>query len=57
MDQRLASFLNVPVKSIGRLGGGRKKLNGNLDVALIQSLIRKGEMDDRIATYGYLIVD
>ena len=55
--ERLAAFLNVPVKSIGRLGGGRKKLNGNLDVALIQSLIRRGEMDDRIATYGYLIVD
>ncbi len=54
---RLASFLDLPVKSIGRLGGGHKKLNGNLDVALIQSLVRKGVVDDRVADYGHLIVD
>ena len=55
--ERLASFLNRPAKSIGRLGGGRKKLNGSLDVALIQSLVRKEVVDDRVGNYGYLIVD
>ncbi len=55
--QRLAAFLDVPVQSIGRLGGGHKKLTGNIDVALIQSLCRKGEVDDRVADYGHLIVD
>jgi superfamily II DNA or RNA helicase/very-short-patch-repair endonuclease len=55
--ERLAAFLNVPAKSIGRLGGGHKRLTGNIDVALIQSLCRKGVVDDRVADYGHLIVD
>ncbi len=55
--ERLSAFLNLPAKSIGRLGGGRKKLTGALDVALIQSFVRKGVVDDRLALYGHLIVD
>lgn len=55
--ERLSSFLGVPAKSIGRLGGGRKKLNGTLDVALMQSLVRQEVVDDRVADYGHLIVD
>ncbi len=55
--ERLSMFLGIPPKEIGRLGGGQKKLNGRLDVALIQSLVRKGEVDDRVANYGHVIVD
>lgn len=55
--ERLSSFLDLPAKSVGRLGGGHKKLTGILDVALIQSLVRKGVVDDRVADYGQLIVD
>jgi very-short-patch-repair endonuclease len=55
--ERLTSFLGLPAKSIGRLGGGHKKLTGGIDVALIQSLVRKGTVDDRVADYGHLIVD
>ena len=55
--ERLASFLDVPAKSIGRLGGGRNKLTGILDVALMQSLVRKEVVDDRVANYGSVIVD
>lgn len=55
--ERLSTFLDVPAKTIGRLGGGRKKLTGALDVALIQSLTRKGEVDERVGTYGHLVVD
>jgi len=54
---RLATFLGLAPKEIGRLGGGRKKLNGALDVALMQSLVRKGVVDDRVADYGHLVVD
>ncbi len=54
---RLSSFLDVPAKSIGRLGGGRKKLTGQLDVAIIQSMVRKGTVDDRVGDYGHVIVD
>src|SRR5260370_10034270 len=55
--ERLSEFLGVPAKTIGRLGGGRKKLTGMLDVALVQSLAHKGTVDDRIGDYGHLVVD
>ena len=55
--ERLAEFLGVPAKTIGRLGDGRKTLTGTLDVALIQSLVHQGTVDDRIANYGHLVVD
>jgi superfamily II DNA or RNA helicase len=55
--ERLAEFLSHPAKQIGRLGGGRRRLTGEIDIALIQSLVRKGQVDDRVAGYGHLIVD
>ena len=55
--ERLSAFLGVPAKSIGRIGGGKRKPTSLLDVALIQSLVRKGVVDDRVGTYGQLIVD
>ncbi len=55
--ERLSQFLDIDPKKIGRLGGGRKNMTGNLDVALIQSLVRKGVVDDRVADYGHVIVD
>lgn len=54
---RLAEFLGVPAPTIGRLGAGRRRLGGALDVALVQSMVRKGIVDDRIAGYGHLVVD
>ena len=41
----------------GRIGGGRNKPTGRVDVAVIQSLVRKGVVDDRVGQYGHLIVD
>ncbi|MGO8928405.1 MAG: TOTE conflict system archaeo-eukaryotic primase domain-containing protein, partial [Limisphaerales bacterium] len=55
--ERLAAFLDVPAKSIGRLGGGRKTLTGRIDVALMQSLVRKGVVHDCVGSYGHLVVD
>ncbi len=55
--ERLSVFLGLPAKQIGRLGGGRKKLTGALDVALLQSLVRKGEVNDCVAGYGHIVVD
>jgi len=54
---RLSLFLNIPEKEIGKIGGGHRKVTGKLDVALIQSLGRKGQVDDRVAAYGYVIAD
>jgi superfamily II DNA or RNA helicase/very-short-patch-repair endonuclease len=54
---RLSAFLGLPPKAIGRMGGGRNKLNGSLDVAVIQSLVRNGVVKDCVGQYGHLIVD
>jgi superfamily II DNA or RNA helicase/very-short-patch-repair endonuclease len=55
--ERLSTFLDIPAKSIGRIGGGRSRPSGKIDVAIIQSLVRKGVVDDCVAEYGHLIVD
>ena len=55
--ERLSAFLGLPPKAIGRIGGGRKKPTGSLDVAVIQSLVRKGVVNDCVGDYGHLIVD
>ena len=54
---RLSAFLELPSEALGRLGGGRRKLTGIVDVALIQSLVRKGMVEDQVGNYGHLIVD
>ena len=60
MDQwreRLAAFLDLPIGSIGQIGGGKNKRTGLIDVAVIQSLHRKGAVEDFVADYGHVIVD
>jgi superfamily II DNA or RNA helicase len=60
MDQwreRLGAFLDLPPKEIGLAGGGRSRITGMLDVAVIQSLNKKGVVDDLVADYGQVIVD
>jgi len=55
--ERLGSFLQIDPKLIGTIGAGKRKPTGVIDVALIQSLVRKGEVDDIVADYGHLVVD
>src|SRR5439155_4128678 len=55
--ERLSTFLGMPARTIGRIGGGRTKATGLLDVAVIQSMVRKGVVDDLAGNYGHLIVD
>ena len=60
MDQwiaRLGSFLDLPASTIGRIGGGVRKPSGIVDVGVIQSLVRKHEVDDIVGDYGQIVVD
>ncbi|HWN44924.1 MAG TPA: DEAD/DEAH box helicase family protein [Thermoanaerobaculia bacterium] len=54
---QLSMFLGIEEKEIGQIGGGKRKPNGRLDVAMIQSLVRQGRVDDLVETYGHVIVD
>ncbi|MCD4751367.1 MAG: DEAD/DEAH box helicase family protein [Thermoanaerobaculales bacterium] len=55
--ERLATFLDIDPLQLGRIGGGKRQPTGVVDVALIQSLIRRGEVSDLVRGYGHLIVD
>ncbi|NUM53405.1 MAG: DEAD/DEAH box helicase family protein [Candidatus Hydrogenedentes bacterium] len=55
--EQLALFLDISRKSIGAVGAGRKKATGILDIAMLQSIQRKGEVADLVADYGHVIVD
>jgi hypothetical protein len=60
LDQWLAQlslFLGIEPKEIGQIGAGKKTGNGRLDVAMIQSLVRKEKVQDVVASYGQVIVD
>ncbi len=60
MDQWIAAlqkFLDIDKSSIGTIGGGKWNPTGIIDVAMIQSLSRKGEVKDIVGKYGHLIVD
>lgn len=36
-QERLQTFLDVPAEAIGRIGGGKAKPSGRLDIAVMQS--------------------
>ena len=54
---RLSTFLDISKESIGQFVGGKRKTTGIIDVAMIQSLSRKGVVKDIVGEYGHLIVD
>jgi superfamily II DNA or RNA helicase len=54
---RLQAFLDIEPNQIGVIHGGKKKPTGTIDVALVQSLVQNGEVSDRVAEYGHVIVD
>lgn len=55
--ERLRAFLEIDPNDIGIIGGGRRKPTGVVDIAVIQSLVRHGEVADLVADYGHLVVD
>src|SRR2546422_3013389 len=54
---QLSLFLGLPPKAIGQIGGGKRTPSGRLDVAMLQSLVRDGTVDDIVAAYGHVIID
>jgi superfamily II DNA or RNA helicase len=54
---QLSMFLGIDDKEIGRIGGGKRKVTGSIDVAMIQTLVREGRVNDLVASYGHVIVD
>ncbi|HCS40155.1 MAG TPA: restriction endonuclease subunit R [Anaerolineaceae bacterium] len=60
MDQwveSLQTFLGLGKKEVGQIGGGKHKITGLVDVAMIQSLVDNGTVNDLVGNYGQIIID
>jgi superfamily II DNA or RNA helicase len=55
--ERLTGFLEIPKGELGIIGGGKKKLSGKIDIALMQSLSRREALGELLDQYGQIIVD
>ena len=56
-QERLLAFLAVDKGMIGVIGGGKSRPSGNIDIAVMQSLSRQGEVNPLVESYGQVIVD
>ena len=54
---RLSTFLEIDDGLIGTIGAGKRFPTGVIDIAVMQSLVRKGVVRDVVANYGHVIVD
>ncbi|MCL2100764.1 MAG: DEAD/DEAH box helicase [Fibromonadales bacterium] len=55
--ERIHNFLGIPKKDIGYYGGAKKKRTGIIDIAVMQSVVKRDKVEDWIADYGQIIVD
>ncbi|CAN7362337.1 DEAD/DEAH box helicase family protein [Variovorax paradoxus] len=56
-QERLQTFLGVGTGVVGTIGGGKAKPTGRIDIAVMQSLSRRGEVNPLVEDYGHVIVD
>ncbi|MBS0465921.1 MAG: DEAD/DEAH box helicase, partial [Proteobacteria bacterium] len=57
-QERLQAFLGVGKKGVvGTIGGGKAKPTGKIDIAVMQSVSRQGEVNPLVENYGQVIVD
>jgi superfamily II DNA or RNA helicase len=56
-QERLQSFLEAGKGVVGTIGGGKVKPTGKIDIAVMQSLSRQGEINPIVENYGHIIID
>ncbi|WP_447585703.1 TOTE conflict system archaeo-eukaryotic primase domain-containing protein [Pseudoxanthomonas mexicana] len=56
-QERLQAFLGVGKGVVGTIGGGKARPTGRIDIAVMQSLSRQGEVNPLVEDYGQIIVD
>jgi len=56
-QERLQAFLGVGKGVVGTIGGGKSRPTGKIDIAVMQSLSRQGEVNPLVEDYGQVIVD
>ncbi|MDE2367381.1 MAG: DEAD/DEAH box helicase family protein [Burkholderiales bacterium] len=56
-QERLQPFLGADRDEVGVVGGGKARPTGKIDIAVMQSLSRRGEVDTLVEAYGQIIID
>lgn len=56
-QERLQTFLGVGNEFVGAIGGGKARSTGKIDIAVMQSLSRRGDINKLVEDYGHVIVD
>ncbi len=60
-QERLQAFLGLDSSGhkrvVGTIGGGKAKPTGQIDIAVMQSLSRQGEVNALVENYGQVVVD
>jgi superfamily II DNA or RNA helicase len=56
-QERLQAFLGVGKSVVGTIGGGKAKPTGKIDIGVMQSLSRQGEVNALVEDYGHVIID
>jgi len=56
-QERLQAFLGAVNGVVGTIGGGKSKPTGKIDIAVMQSVSRQGEVNPLVENYGHVIVD
>jgi superfamily II DNA or RNA helicase len=60
-QERLQAFLGLDgsgrKRVVGTIGGGKAKPSGQIDIAVMQSLSRQGEVNALVENYGQVVVD
>jgi superfamily II DNA or RNA helicase len=54
---RLSEFTDISPKTIGRIGGGQRRVTGRSDIAMIQTLTRTDTANDLLRRYGHVVID
>ncbi len=55
--KQLMTLLGLPSRQIGQVGGGRRRQSGIVDLATVQSLVRRDDLPEFFSRYGFIIFD
>lgn len=55
--ERLSTFLNIDIESIGQIGGGKNSRTGIIDIGIMQSLYNNRNVKEFVKDYGQVIID
>jgi len=54
---QLMALLGLKSRQVGQVGGGRHRQSGIVDLAMVQSLVRRDDLPEFFSSYGFIVFD